>query len=332
MGRETMDPLEPRRIGATDLHVTSLGLGGAPLGGLSDSEGARGAVDTVKHGYDLGIRFFDTAPLYGRGKSERFYGDALRDYDRDSFVLSSKVGRVLNPNGEGGGDRAEPPPYDVAFDFSRDGVLRSIEESLERLGLDRLDVALIHDPDDHWRQAIGEAYPTLAELKSKGVVGAIGAGMNQWEMLARFAVEGDFDCFLLAGRYTLLDHSGLMALLPLCEAKRISVVLGGPYNSGVLASDLGPDTTYFYQQTPPDVLERAQRIKAVCDRHDTPLKAAALQFGMAHPAVAATIPGPRTPAEVEENVGMAGFDIPRDLWAELKAEGLIPERAPIPSG
>ena len=169
---------------------------------------------------------------------------------------------------------------------------------------------------------------TLAELRSQGVIGAIGAGMNEWEMPARFAREGDFDCFLLAGRYTLLDHSGLDEFLPLCESKSISVILGGPYNSGVLASDLGPDTTYFYQQTPPEVLEAAKRIKAVCDRHGVPLKAAALQFGLAHPAVAATIPGPRSPQEVEENLAMANFEIPADLWAELKSEGMIPAGAP----
>ncbi|MCY4655146.1 MAG: aldo/keto reductase [Dehalococcoidia bacterium] len=326
--------MELRRIGATDIEVTPTGFGGAPLGGLFTPVGAENAVNTVRHGYELGIRFFDTAPLYGRGKSERFYGQALSDFERDSYILSSKVGRVLDPNDSSADEDeiyVELPPYDVVFDFSRDGVLRSIEESLERLGLDRLDIALIHDPDDHWEQAITEAYPTLAELRSQGVIGAIGAGMNQWEMPARFAREGDFDCFLLAGRYTLLDHSGLDVLLPLCEEKDISIILGGPYNSGVLASDLGPDTTYFYERTPPEVLETARRIKSVCDRHDVPLKAAALQFGLAHPAVAATIPGPRTPDEVSENLEMASFDIPSDLWAELKSEALIPEQAPIPS-
>ena len=328
-----MDPLELRNVGTTDVQVTRLGLGGAPMGALFTPVGAQTAADTVKRGYELGIRFFDTAPLYGRGKSERFYGDGLGGFDRDSYTLSSKVGRVLDPN-ESPTDEddvyVEVPPYDVVFDFSRDGVLRSIEESLERLGLDRLDIALIHDPDDHWEQAIGEAYPALAELRSQGVLGAIGAGMNQWEMPARFAREGDFDCFLLAGRYTLLDHSGLEDLLPLCETKQISVILGGPYNSGVLASDLGPDTTYFYQRTPPEVLETARQIKAVCDINAVPLKAAALQFGLAHPAVAATIPGPRTLGEVEENVAMAGFEIPAALWSDLKSEGLIPAEAPTP--
>ena len=329
-----MNPLELRQIGTTDVSVTPMGCGGAPLGGLFTPVGAENAVNTVRRGYELGIRFFDTAPLYGRGKSERFYGQALSEYDRDSYILSSKVGRVLDPN-DSATDQddiyVELPPYDVVFDFSRDGVLRSIEESLQRLGLERLDIALIHDPDDHWEQAIAEAYPTLAELRSQGVIRAIGAGMNQWEMPARFAREGDFDCFLLAGRYTLLDHSGLEVLLPLCQEKSVSVILGGPYNSGVLASDLGPDTTYFYQQTPPEVLETAKRIKAVCDRHEVPLKAAALQFGLAHPAVAATIPGPRTPSEVSENISMVSFDIPGDLWVELKSEGLIPDEAPTPS-
>ena len=198
-----MDPLELRNVGTTDVQVTRLGLGGAPIGGLFTSAGAQTAVDTVRRGYELGIRFFDTAPLYGRGKSERFYGDGLGGFDRDSYTLSSKVGRVLDPN-ESPTDEddvyVEVPPYDVVFDFSRDGVLRSIEESLERLGLDRLDIALIHDPDDHWEQALGEAYPALAELRSQGVLGAIGAGMNQWEMPARFAREGDFDCFSTCGQ------------------------------------------------------------------------------------------------------------------------------------
>ena len=327
-----MNPLDTVEIGSSGVRVTRLGFGGAPLGALSGEDGARMAAETVRRGYELGIRFFDTAPLYGRGKSERFYGMALGEFPRDGFALSSKVGRVLNPNGGEGGELGENPPYDAVFDFSRDGVLRSVEESLERTGLERLDIALIHDPDDHWERAIGEAYPALAELRSQGAVGAIGAGMNQWEMLARFAAEGDFDCFLLAGRYTLLDQSALSEFLPLCEAKGIGVILGGPYNSGVLASDLGADTTYFYERTPPEVLARARRAKAVCDRYEAPLKAAALQFGLAHPAVAATIPGPRTPAEVEDNLAMASFDIPPALWADLKDDGLLPPNAPTPKG
>ena len=326
-----MDPLELAQIGTTHVSVTRLGFGGAPLGAASGPEGQIRAIETVKRGYELGLGFFDTAPLYGKGKSERYFGSALSAFDRNRFTLSSKVGRVINHNFSGPLDiYAEDPPFDAVFDFSYNGIRRSIDESLARMGLAWLDIALIHDPDDHWEQAINEAYPTLEYLKSQGFIRAIGAGMNQWEMLARFAREGDFDCFLLAGRYTLLDHSALDVLLPLCQEKQISVILGGPYNSGVLASNLGPFTTYFYQQTPPEVLETAKMIKAVCDRHNVPLKAAALQFGLAHPAVVATIPGPRSQEEVEENVAMLRYEIPPDLWSELKAERLIPEEAPVP--
>ena len=324
-----MDPLQTAQIGTTGLRVTRLGLGGAPYTGVSEDA----AVATIRSGRQLGVRYFDTAPLYGVGSSERRLGRALAGVPRDSFVLSTKVGRVLNPVGRAParGHSPNAPGYEAVFDFSRDGVLRSLEESLRRLNMDRVDILLIHDPDDHHEQALRESFPALAELRSQGVVRAIGAGMNQWQALARFARDGDFDCFLLAGRYTLLDQSGLEELLPLCERKRMSVILGGPYNSGILASDLSLGATYFYKEAPPEVLERARRIKSVCDRHGVPLKAAALQFGLAHPAVAATIPGAQSPAEVEENVRMAGHPIPPALWQELREEGLIPPEAPTPT-
>lgn len=321
-----MDPFEMRQVGNSPIRVTALGMGAVRAKDQA-------ALDTVAEGYDLGIRYFDTAPLYGAGSIEVMLGKCVAEIPRDSYVLSSKVGRVLDPispQTQTDGN-VTLPAYEVVFDFSRDGILRSLEESLERLNLDRIDIALIHDPDDHYQQAINESFPTLAELRSQGVVGAIGAGMNQWQTLNRFASEGDFDCFLLAGRYTLLDQSGFDELLPLCHDKGISVILGGPYNSGVLASDLGSDTTYFYLQTPPEVLNRAKRIKTICDRYSVPLKAAALQFGLAHPTVCATIPGSSSPAEVNENVLMVGHTIPSDLWAELKSEGFIPPEAPEPS-
>lgn len=329
-----MNPLDTAQVGTTTLNVTRLGLGGAPLGSLFTDVEIQTALSTVGRGHELGIRYFDTAPLYGHGKSETYFGQALQAFPRDQLVLSSKVGRVLNPV------EKQPdtdtyvalPPFEAVFDFSRDGVLRSLEESFARLGLDHIDIAFIHDPDDHHEQAINEAFPALADLRSQGVISAIGAGMNQWEALSEFAREGDFDCFLLAGRYTLLDHSGLDDLLPLCEEKQISIMLGGPYNSGILASDLQPGTTYFYQEAPAEVLHKARQIKAVCDRHNVPLKAAALQFGLAHPAVAATIPGARSPLEVEDNIEMASHPIPVDLWAELRHEGFLPEHAPVPTG
>ena len=335
-----MDPLATAEIGKTGLRVTRLGMGGAPLGGLFADVAGDVASQTVRRALKLGVRYFDTAPLYGHGKSERFMGEALSGVPRDDFVISSKVGRVLDPvdGATEPGQFSNVPSLKPVFDYSRDGVLRSLKESLQRLRLERVDIALIHDVDvaaaedpDHWRRCIQETYPTLHELRSQGVVRAIGAGLNNTESLVRLAQEGDFDCFLPAGRYTLLDQSGLDELLPLCERRGISVVLGGPYNSGVLASDLSPGTTYFYSQAPPEVLERARRIKSVCDRHGVPLKAAALQFGLAHPAVAATVPGARSEVEIEENVRMAGHPIPNGLWADLKKEGYLPDNAPVPS-
>ena len=327
-----MNPLDKAEIGSTGVMVTRLGLGGAPFGSMPVDLAEQRSIESINKGLELGIGFYDTAPFYGAGRSERYYARGLSDAERGSYVLSTKVGRVLNPVDAAPGQDIyrDLPQMEVAFDFSRDGVLRSFEESLKRLELDRIDILLIHDPDDFHQQAVDETFPALAELRSQGVIGAIGAGMNFCEPLAQFGREADFDCFLLAGRYTLLDHSGLDDLLPLCEERGMSIILGGPYNSGVLASDLGEGTTYFYQSTPPEVLELARKIKAVCDRHDVPLKAAALQFGLAHPAVAATIPGAVSVDEVQENVNMVSFDIPDDLWAELKHEGLLPENAPTP--
>ena len=316
-----MDPLEKVRLGNTEVKVTRLGMGGAPMGGLVTEAGPNTANEILKQAYEEGVRYFDTAPLYGSGKSEVFFGEFLSTLDRDSFTLSSKVGRLL--------DRTDTPSeVKVRFDYSRDGVLRSIEESLTRLNLDRVDVALIHDPDNHYEEAIDTAFPTLADLRSQGVIGAIGSGMNQWEMLADFARNADFDCFLLAGRYTLLDYSALSEFLPICEKNSISVILGGPYNSGILASDLEENVTYFYETAPQHVIEKAKAIKSICDDFNIPLKAAALQFGLLHPAVAATIPGARHPTEVSENVEMAGLNIPSELWKELKSERLLPEEAP----
>ncbi len=324
-------PLDTKEIANTGVRVTRLGIGGAPIGSLFRTVSEDDAVATVRRGLELGLNYIDTAPLYGHGISEMRLGLALKDLLRDSFVLSTKVGRVLNPVDEApiSPHFQSLPNMEPVFDYSRDGILRSLEESLQRLNLDRIDVAYIHDADDHWEQAIVEAYPTLADLRSQDVIKAIGVGMNQWEMEARFAREGDFDCFLLAGRYTLLDQSGLAELMPVCIEENVSLVLGGPYNSGILASNLGPQATYNYETAPVEIVENARRIQSVCDNYAVPLKAAALQFGLLHPAVVATIPGPRSVAEVEENFRMAGHPIPPDLWAELKREELIDPLAPV---
>jgi len=218
------------------------------------------------------------------------------------------------------------------FDFSYDGTMRSLEESLKRLGLDRVDIVYIHDPDEHYDEAIRGAYPALRKLRSEGVIGAIGVGMNQAGLLLRFAREGEFDCFLLAGRYTLIDHTGLVELLPLCVEKRVSVIIGGPYNSGILATGASPGALYDYERAPLPILDKVRKCEAACSRYGVPLKAAALQFPLAHPAVAAVIPGVRSLAEVEENFRMMSCPILRYFWAELRAEGVLPSEAPVPGG
>lgn len=336
-----MNQIATAEIGRTGIQVTRLGMGGAPLGGLFADVDNCVAHQTVRRSLELGIRYFDTAPFYGYGKSERFIGESLSTVPRDNFVISTKVGRVLDPvcNKLKSDQFANVPSLRPVFDYTKKGIIRSLQESLQRLQLQHIDIALIHDPDvaasenpDHWRKCIEETYPVLQELRSDGLVKAIGAGLNKSEPLIELAEKEQFDCFLLAGRYTLLDQSGLDNLLPLCEAKGISVILGGPYNSGILASDLTSTTTYFYNHAPHNIVDRAKRIKSTCDRHSVPLKAAALQFGLAHPIVSATIPGARSVAEVEENAKMAVLQIPDDLWIELKQEGHIRENAPIPHG
>ena len=315
-----MKATDTRQVGRTSLQVTCLGLGGVFLARDAGPAEAEALIDRAA---DLGVRYFDTAPMYGLGESERRYRRPLARLDRSEFVLSTKVGRRLREDA-GGAD-----PW--RFDFSRDGVLRSFETSLERLGLDHVDILLVHDPDDHAEQAIREAFPALIELREQGLVGAIGAGMNQWELELRFARELPLDCFLLAGRYTLLEQGALAEFLPYCEANGISVIAGGPYNSGILASDLDDTANYNYRAAPPEMLARARAIKAVCDRHRVPLKAAALQFILAHPAVAAVIPGAASVAEVEENARMIEAPIPAALWPELREAGLLAAAAPVPA-
>jgi D-threo-aldose 1-dehydrogenase len=323
-------PLDLVPLGRTGLRITRLGLGTAPIGGLFSEVGENAAKATVEHAYAAGLRFFDTAPLYGHGLSESRLGRVLASRPRDDFVLATKVGRLLRDVriAEDTLYRGTPPVNPI-FDFSYDGVLRSVEESLERLGLDRIDVLHIHDPDDHYEEALRGAFPALARLREEGVIGAVGAGMNQVELLERFALEAEFDCFLVAGRYTLLDQSALATLLPLCEERKIGVIIGGVYNSGILADPV-PGSTFDYHPASPDVLARAQSLKAVCDRHDMPLMAAALQFPLAHPAVTTVLVGARSTQELDQSLELVTAAIPSDLWAELRREGLLPENAPTP--
>ncbi len=335
-----MDPTCRVPFGRTALTVTRLGLGSAPLGGLFEPVSDETAHAVVERGYDLGLRMFDTAPLYGYGLAERRIGHVLSQKPRDEFVLSTKVGRLIRAPAQAGagvdargrGQFFGTPPLVPVFDYSRDAIVRSFEESLERLGMDRVDVLHIHDPDASMDQALGEALPALVELRERGTIGAVGAGMNYAEPLARFAREGDFDCFLVAGRYTILDQAALAELLPICERKNIAIVIGGVYNSGILAN-LDKDAarqTFDYEPAQRHWVEKAQRIKAVCDRHDVPLPAAALQFPLAHPAVATVVTGARTVAELEEDFRLMQHPIPGQLWRDLQSEGLLPEEAPVP--
>ncbi len=274
----------------------------------------------VEAAWQAGIRFFDTAPLYGHGLAEQRLGAVLRGKPRDEFVLATKVGRLLREDAppEPGQAYKGVPPVNPVYDFSYDGVMRSVEESLARLGLDRVDVLHIHDPDEHFEEALAGAYRALDRLRAEGTIKAVGAGMNQAEMLVRFARDADFDCFLLAGRYTLLDRTGGAELLPLCVEKSIAIIAGGVFNSGILANPI-PGATFNYQEAPPDLVHRALRMQELCARHGVELKAAAIQFPLRHPAVASVLTGCRSVREVEENVGMFQAPVPSALWDELDA-------------
>jgi D-threo-aldose 1-dehydrogenase len=340
-----MNPLQRHLIGMTSLAVTALGLGGGALGNLYAAMSDENALATIDAAYRGGVRYFDTAPLYGYGLSERRVGMAVSRYPRHEVVISTKVGRVLAPRATRDPNDAfvDAPAFDAVFDYSRDAALRSLEESLKRLQTDRVDIVFIHDPDEsvtqrgadpyaksHFNEVMAGAYPALAELRAQGAIKAIGAGMNQWQMLSDFARAGDFDCFLLAGRYTLLEQTAAHTFLPLCAEKHISVIIGGPFNSGILATGVTANTHYEYRTPPPQIVERVRQIEAVCARHGVSLPAAALQFPFGHPAVAAVIPGAASPNEVRANSAYCQQPIPTDFWAELRHLKLLDEAAPVP--
>jgi D-threo-aldose 1-dehydrogenase len=323
-------------LGTTDVRVTELSFGAAGIGNLFRAVSDEVASAAVEAAWDAGVRTFDTAPHYGLGLSERRLGAALRGRDRDTYTVSTKVGRLLEPNPEGshGNDLAHgfavPDTHRRVWDFSSDGVLRSLEASLDRLGLDRVDIALLHDPDDHAEQALTEAYPALERLRGEGVVKAIGIGVNQCALPARFLRETDIDVVLLAGRYTLLEQEGLAEVLPQAAARGRSVIVGGVFNSGLL-TDPRPGAMYDYAPTPPHVLDRALRMKAVTDGAGVPLRAAALRFPLGHPAVASVLSGARSAEEVRDTVDQLRRTVPTDLWAGLRAEGLLPPHVPVPA-
>ena len=298
-------------------------FGGAPIGGLYAPVSEQAAAATLAAAWDAGIRAFDTAPHYGTGRSERLIGDFLAGRPRQDFLVSTKAGRLLVPADEDG-EGAEGfygtggPPLTRVRDYSRDGVLRSLEESLRRLRLDRVDIALIHDPDEFLTQALDEAYPALAGLRDQGVLAAIGAGMNSPAPLAWLAERCDLDCVLVAGRYTLLDTSAADVLFPLCLRRGVAVLAGGVFNSGILA-DPGDDARYDYAPASRSLLSRARRARDVCASYGVPLPAAALQYTLRHPAVTAAVVGARSPGEIRADAGYLSADIPDALWPDLGA-------------
>jgi len=313
------------KLGATSLRVTRLGLGCAPLANLyaasSDAQG-RATVDAA---WQAGIRWFDTAPLYGHGLSEERLGAALRGRERSSVVVASKVGRLLRPGVDPDSVFADVPPLRPVFDFSYDGALRSLDESLSRLGLDRLDVVHVHDPDAHEAEAERGAFRALRRLRDEGVIGAIGAGMNQSAMLARFVERGLVDCVLVAGRYTLLDDSAALDLLPLAERSGVAVIAAGVFNSGLLAAPRA-GATYDYAPASPERIARARRLEEICSRFGVPLRAAALQFPLRHPAVCCVLTGARSAREIADNAAQFAAPLPAELWDELARARLEPTR------
>jgi D-threo-aldose 1-dehydrogenase len=347
-GANTVDPFERRPIGRTDLRVTALGCGSATLGDMRGVIPEAQSDATLEAACDAGIGYFDTAPWYGRGKSEHRVGRVLRTRPRESYVLSTKIGRVLFRPGDPAAFAAEvgdgPLPFDLRFDYTGDGVLRSYEDSLQRLGLTGVDALLIHDLDLGYHQTEegvearlreledGGGYAALEGLKRQGQIRAVGAGINVTGMIPRFLARFPLDFFLVAMPYTLLSQEALDVELPLCAAHGASVVVGAPFASGILAAgpEAGTAATYAYRPADAGTVDKTRRIEAVCRRHGVPLGAAALQFPLGHPTVVAVIPGPNTVAQARANVEWMRTPIPAALWADLKADGLLHPAAPTP--
>jgi D-threo-aldose 1-dehydrogenase len=333
------------RLGNGGLDFTELGFGTAPLGNLYRAISEEDAQAALEEAWATGVRYYDTAPLYGLGLAETRLNRFLRGKDRDDYVLSSKVGRLLavcQPEERTGiGKFFETPSRREIYDYSYDGVMRSFEDSLERLGVDRIDILFVHDLDvfTHGSKAESDrridqfmtsGYDAFVDLRDQGVIRAFGGGINEWQVCQRLAERGDFDLFLLAGRYTLLEQEALEPFLPLCEARGIGIVLGGPYNSGVLATGPKPGAYYNYSEAPPEILSRVARIEEVCRSHGVALIEAALQFPLLHAAVVAVIPGGQSAAEVRANREVLLRDIPDALWRDLKEAGLMRREAPTP--
>lgn len=332
------------RSGA-QISFTEMGFGTAPLGNLYRALSEEEAQGTLEAAWDAGCRYFDTAPLYGLGLAETRLNGFLRRHRPERPVLSTKVGRYMTPcppaERTGQGKFFDVPARKEVYDYSYDGVMRSLEQSFERLGVDAIDILYCHDvdifthgskeaSDTRIREFMEGGYKAALKLRDSGAIKAIGAGVNEWQVAEAMARQGDFDLFLLAGRYTLLEQEALESFLPLCVERGIGIALGGPYNSGILATGPRPGAFYNYDPAPPAILERVSRIQAVCEAHGVALAAAALSFPLAHPAVVSVIPGGQRPEEVRRNAENLRVTIPVGLWADLKAEGLLRSDAPVP--
>ncbi len=326
--------------------LTRMGFGGAPLGNLYRKVSDEDAQAALQTAYDAGIRFFDTAPQYGLGRSEHRFGQAIGRFGRENIQLSTKIGRLLldcEPHEVTPEAFVDVPQKRIVFDYTYDGVMRSYEASRNRIGVANSDILLVHDvcvfsqgsqevSDAKVRELFdGGGYKALTELRDAGEIAAIGAGVNEWEVCEKLLGLGDFDGFLLAGRYTLLEQEALDSFLPLCEQRDVGIILGGPYNSGILATGAVPGAKYNYADAPEDILDRVRKIEAVCAAHDTPLIAAALQFVLGHPCVKTVVPGAVNASEVQSNVALMERNISSGLWSDLRSEGLIRPDAPLPS-
>ncbi len=333
------------RIGNGGLTFTKLGFGTAPLGNLYRAITDQEAEAILDLAWDSGVRYFDTAPLYGLGLSETRLNRFLRGKPRDEYVLSTKIGRLLKATTpdkrDGFGKWFDVPSRKEVYDYGYDGTMRSLEFSLERLGADRVDILFAHDLDifnhgtrevleDKLSELMAGGYRALMQMRDQGVIRAFGAGVNEWQSCQWLAERGDFDLFLLAGRYTLLEQESLDSFLPLCEARGIGIVIGGPYNSGILATGPREGAFYNYDPAPKEILQQVGRIEAVCKAHGVRMLDAAFQFPLYHPAVVSVIPGGQGVAEMESNLTASKAAIPAAVWHDLKAEGLVRQDAPTP--
>ena len=335
----------PKRSLRTGVELSTLGFGGAPLGELFDPVSETEAQETLQAAWDAGIRYYDTAPFYGYGKSEHRLGHFLRQQERKDFILSSKVGRVLTATRDldsfDKGGWIGGLPFDYRFDYSYDGIMRSWEDSLQRLGLSSIDVLLIHDLDSffhdseqrfsaHLNQLITSGWRALDELRSLGLIKAVGTGLNRMGALPRLIDAVDLDLSIVAMPYTLLDQEVLEEEFPLCEEHGVRIVIGAVFASGILVSGPTEGARYAYNTASPEILDKTRRIQEVCQRHDVPLPAAAMQFPLGHPLVSAIIPGAMEPSHIQTNAKWFQHEIPAEMWAELKTEGLLREDAPTP--